>query len=78
MTILKLLQKQLAMPELSIDRLIDTLRNFNFDHFKGIGYRPLFERNELTDKLQALVGIQLDTEIVPEKIMNKTLRNLKK
>ena len=77
MTILKLLQKQLAMPELSIDRLIDTLRNFNFDHFKGIGYRPLFERNELTDKLQALVGIQLDTEIVPEKIMNKTLRNLK-
>ena len=77
MTILKLLQKQLAMPELSIDRLIDTLRNFNFDHFKGIGYRPLFERNELTDKLQALVGIQLDTEIVPEKIMNKALRNLK-
>lgn len=77
MTVLKLLQKQLAMPELSIDRLIDTLRNFNFDHFKGIGYRPLFERNELTDRLQALAGIQLDTEIVPEKIMNKTLRNLK-
>ncbi|MGM9734172.1 MAG: hypothetical protein ACI3YT_08655, partial [Prevotella sp.] len=77
MTVLKLLQKQLAMPELSIDRLIDTIRSFNFDHFKGIGYRPLFERNELTDNLQALAGIQLDTEIVPEKTMNKTLRNLK-
>ena len=77
MTILKMLQKQLNMPELSIDQLIGALRSIEFDYFKGIGYRPLFERNGITDRLQETAGICLDTEIVETKRMNKLYRNIK-
>lgn len=64
MIILKILQKQLNMPELSIDCLIGTLRSFEFDYFKSVGYRPLFERNDITDQLQETTGLHFDTEIV--------------
>lgn len=77
MVILKMLQKQLDMPELSIDQLIHTLRSFEFDHFPTIGYKPLFERNTLTDKLQQISSIQIDTEIVEQKRMNKLYRSIK-
>lgn len=71
MIILKILQKQLNMPELSIDCLIGTLRSFEFDYFKSVGYRPLFERNDITDQLQETTGLHFDTEIVETKRMNK-------
>ncbi len=77
MVILKMLQKQLNMPDLSIDRLIETLRSIEFDYFKGIGYRPMFERNELTDRLQEINGYYVDTQIVETKTMNKLYRNIK-
>ena len=77
MVVLKMLQKQLDMPELSIDCLISTLRSIEFDYFKSVGYRPLFERNNLTDRLQEAMGISIDTEIVETKRMNKLYRNLK-
>ena len=77
MIILKILQKQLNMPELSIDRLIGTLRSFEFDYFKSVGYRPLFERNDITDQLQETTGVYFDTEIVETKRMNKLYRSLK-
>lgn len=77
MVILKTLQKKLGMPEVSIDRLIHTLREFKFDYFKAVGYKPLFERNELTDRLQEINGICVDTQIVTQKRMNKLYRNVK-
>lgn len=77
MVIIKILQKKLHMPELTIDQLILTLRSIEFDYFKSIGYRPLFERNEITDRLQQIVGITIDTEIVETKRMNKLYRNIK-
>lgn len=77
MIILKILQKQLNMPELSIDCLIGTLRSFEFDYFKSIGYRPLFERNDITDQLQETTGLHFDTEIVETKRMNKLYRSIK-
>ena len=77
MVVLKMLQKQLDMPELSIDRLINTLRSIEFDYFKSIGYRPLFERSELIDRLQETIGISIDTEIVEAKRMNKLYRAVK-
>ena len=77
MVILKMLQRQLDMPEVSIDRLISTLKGFEFDHFQGIGYRPLFTRNEVTDKLQELSNVTVDTQIVEEKTMRKNYRNVK-
>lgn len=77
MVIIKILQKKLHMPELTIDQLILTLRSIEFDYFKSIGYRPLFERNEITDRLQQIAGITIDTEIVETKRMNKLYRNIK-
>ena len=76
MVIIKILQKKLHMPELTIDQLILTLRSIEFDYFKSIGYRPLFERNEITDRLQQIAGITIDTEIVETKRMNKIYRSL--
>lgn len=77
MVILKMLQKQLNIPDLSIDKLITTLKDFEFDYIKGTGYRPLFERNEITDKMQEINNIIVDTEIVETKKMNRIYRNLK-
>lgn len=77
MVIIKILQKKLHIPELTIDQLILTLRSIEFDYFKSIGYRPLFERNEITDRLQQIAGITIDTEIVETKRMNKLYRNIK-
>lgn len=77
MVILKMLQRQLDMPEVSIDRLITTLKGFEFDHFQGIGYRPIFMRNAVTDRLQEINGVLIDTQIVEEKAMRKFYRNVK-
>lgn len=77
MVILKMLQKQLDMPDLTVDRLIGTLRAFEFDYLKGYGYRPLFERNELSDKLQSLNNITIDTEIIETKVMNRLYHSVK-
>mgnify|MGYP002544892531 CR=1 FL=1 len=74
MVILKILQKRLDMPGLSIDRLITTLRGFKLGYIKGAGYMPLFERDGLTDRLQELAGICLDTEIVRTKTINALYR----
>lgn len=78
MTILKMLQKQLDMPELSIDRLITTLRSFKLGYIKGAGFIPLFERDEVTDRLQENVGICIDTQIVKQKRLNALYRKMLK
>lgn len=78
MTILKMLQKQLNMPELSIDRLINTLRDLKLAYIKGAGYMPLFERNKLTDRLQTLSNICIDTQIVKTKTINALYRDMLK
>lgn len=78
MTILKMLQKQLDMPELPIDWLITTLRSFKLGHIRGAGYVPLFERNELTDRLQENANICIDTEIVKQRTINALYRKMLK
>lgn len=78
MVILKILNKQLDMPDLSIDQLISTLRAFNFNYVRGAGYIPLFERDDVTDRLQHTVGICVDTQIVETKTMKALYRKLLK
>lgn len=78
MVILKMLQKQLNMPDLSIDRLISTLRDFKVAHLKGAGYIPLFERNQLTDRLQENADVCIDTQIIKQKTMNALYRKVLK
>ncbi len=71
-------RKQLDMPELSIDRLIATLRGFKLAHIKGAGYIPLFERDNVTDRLQENAGICIDTQIVKQKTINSMYRKVLK
>lgn len=78
MVILKILQKQLDMPDLSIDRLIGTIRDFKLGYIQGAGYIPLFERNEITDRLQEINGICVDTQIVKIKTLNAMYRKVLK
>lgn len=78
MVILKILQKQLDMPGLSIDRLIGTVRDFKLGYIRGAGYIPLFERNEVTDRLQEINGICIDTQIVTTKALNAMYRKMLK
>ena len=78
MVILKMLQKQLDMPDISTDTLIGTIRNFKFGHIRGAGYIPLFERNKLTDRLQEINGICVDTQIVKQKTINALYRKMLK
>lgn len=78
MVILKILQKKLDMPEVSIDRLINTLRGFRLANIRGAGYIPLFERDEITDRLQEITGICIDTQIIKQKTLNSLYRNVLK
>ncbi len=78
MVILKMLQKLLDMPDISIDRLIDTIRRFKLGYIRGAGYIPLFERDELTDRLQEINGICVDTQIVKQKTLNAVYRKVLK
>lgn len=78
MVIIKILQKQLEMPDVSIDRLIGTIRDFKMANIRGAGYLPLFERNVLTDRLQEISGICIDTQIVKQKTLNAMYRKVLK
>ena len=78
MVILKILQKQLDMPDLSIDSLIGTIQDFKLGYIQGAGYMPLFERSELTDRLQEINNICVDTQIVKTKTLNAMYRKMLK
>lgn len=77
MVILKMLQKQLDMPKVTIDELIKTLRNFDYAYLRGAGYKPLIKRSELTDRLQEVNQICIDTQIVTQREMNRLYRELR-
>ncbi len=78
MVTLKILQKQLDMPQVSIDRLIDTLRNFKFGLVQGNNYIPMFQRNDLTDRLQTLADVQVSTQIIKAATMRAFYRKVNK
>lgn len=78
MVIIKILQKQLNMQDLPIDRLISTLRDFKLAHIRAAGYIPLFERTELTDRLQENANICIDAQIVKQKTLNAFYRKVLK
>ena len=78
MVVIKMLQKKLDMPGVSTDRLVHTLRDFKLGYVRGAGYIPLFERNELTDRLQEVNGICVDTQVVKVKTLNAIYRNMLK
>ena len=52
MVILKMLHKQLDMPQVSIDRLIETLQDIKLGKLTSNYYKPMFQRTAITDRLQ--------------------------
>ncbi|MGN0630544.1 MAG: IS1634 family transposase [Ruminococcus sp.] len=77
MTILKMLQKQIEMPEISIDRIIDTLKEFKFGVILDNKYVPMFTRTELTNRMQQLANVQVSTQILSSKMMKEVYKTVK-
>ena len=64
--------------KLTIEKLIDTLREYNFYHYEGSGYVPTYTRNDATDILHEAFGFRTDYQINGEKNMKKIIKNTKR
>ena len=62
--------------KLTIEKLIDTLREYNFYHYEGSGYVPTYTRNDATDILHEAFGFRTDYQINGEKNMKKITLSL--
>ena len=75
LTIFRYLEKILD-EEFTAEKIIDTLRNYNFRNFPGFGYVPLYTSNNLIHSLHDKIGINTNYEILSykkiKKIFNKT------
>jgi transposase len=85
MTILKIMQKQINKDfaehykdePLTIDALTSTLQSYRFANLQNQGYVPMYTRTPLTDQLQALAGVEVNTQIITPKAMKKAYRTVK-
>lgn len=85
MTIIKIMHKQLKDTNaetyreqpLSIDSLIHTLRDIRFTDLNGRGYIPVFTRTTLTDQMQELANVNVNTQIIKPKDMKAAYRSVK-
>ena len=68
--IFRLLEKKLDYKYTS-SQILETLRNMEMIEQKGLGFEPVYERTELTDKLHELFKFNTDLEIVSYKKMKK-------
>lgn len=85
MTIIKIIQKQLCdtfdeykNSPLSIDELIHTLQGFMFRDQMKQGYSPCYTRTPLTDRLQQLANIAVNTQIITPSKMRTAYRTVNK
>ena len=62
--------------KLTIEKIIDTLREYNFYHYEGSGYVPTYTRNDATDILHEAFGFRTDYQINGEKNMKKITLSL--
>lgn len=67
------LEKQYTCP-----KIIDTLKNMRVERVRGEGWRPLYTRTKLTDKLHEAFGFRTDYEIVSEASMREIIRKTKR
>jgi len=72
----RLLEKKLG-EAYTVTQIIDTLRAMVFEEVKGEGYRPLYERSELTDALHEAFGFRADFEIITNRDMKKIFKKTK-
>lgn len=54
--------------------ILSCLRSMRMERIPGKGWRPLYERTELTDRLHEAFGFRTDYEVVPERDMQRIFR----
>lgn len=57
---------------------MSTLKKINFGKVENKGYMPMYERTQLTDRLQSLTGIEVNKQIIVTSKMNGYYRIVKK
>ena len=62
----------------TIEKLIDTLRGYNFYHYEGSSYLPTHTRKDATDILHEAFGFRTDYQINGEKNMKNIIKNTKR
>lgn len=73
MVIYRILEKK-TDDKYTVTELIESLRSMNVLRIYGEGYIPTFKRTAITDDIQKIFGLQLDTEIITSPNMNKNKR----
>ena len=76
LTIFRYLEKILD-ESFSAEKIIDTLRNYNFRDFPGFGYVPLYTPNNIIHLLQNKMAINTNFEILDYKKMKKIFKTTK-
>ena len=70
--IYRLLEKKLNNKYTS-SQILETLRNMEMIEHKGLGYEPIYNRNQITDNLHETFSFNTDFEIMSYKKMKKIL-----
>lgn len=73
--IYRLLEKKLNYKYTS-SQILNTLRNMEMLEQKGLGFEPIYERTNLTDKLHEIFKFNTDLEIVSYKKMKKIFNQI--
>ena len=75
--IYRLLEKKLDY-KYTTSQILDTLRKMNMLKQKGLGFEPIYERNNITDDLHDVFKFNTDLEIVSYKKMKKIFNSISK
>lgn len=71
--IYRLLEKKLDY-KYTTSQILYTLRNMEMVEHKGIGYEPIYERNQITDDLHEIFNFRTDFQILSYKKIKKILQ----
>ena len=72
--IYRVLEKKLDN-KYTTSQILNTLKNMEMIEHKGIGFEPIYERNQITDDLHEIFSFNTDFEIVSYKKIKKILDN---
>lgn len=70
--------KELLGEDITNDTLIETLREMTLLEIECEGYIPSYKRSDLTDRLHEVFKFRTDTEIIPQKVIRKILKETEK
>jgi hypothetical protein len=71
---IKRLQKKLGA--YSVEQIIDQLKLLKYTLLEAHGYIPAFDRTEMIDNIQSIMGKRFDQEIITKPAMRALIREL--